>query len=108
MGARGFGDTSSATGCIQKDPGKALLHLHFAGVAAKLAGNLEQKLIRRGRATPVGTLLPVPGSVTGKSGGEARPDCKSRPIDALRGQNVLIESTSGAIGREGRGQCATW
>ena len=80
-------------------PWQGLAPLHFAGVAAKLAANLEQRLSEEA-STPVGTLLPVPGSVTGKS--EAKLGGLQKDLDALKGQNVLIESTAGAWA-EGRG-----
>ena len=79
-------------------PWQGTAPLHFAGVAAKLAGNLEARLSEEAGG-PVGHLLPVPGSTTGKA--DARLAGLQKDIDALRGQNVLIESTAGSWG-EGR------
>ena len=65
--------------------------LHFAGVAAKLAGNLEQRLSEEA-GQPVGALLPVPGSTTGKA--DAKLAGLQKDLDSLRGQNILIESVA--------------
>ena len=66
--------------------------LHFAGVTAKLAANLEQRLSEEAGG-PVGHLLPVPSSTTGKANSKLAG--LQKDLDALRGQNVLIESTAG-------------
>ena len=47
-------------------PWAGIAPLHFAGVTAKLAGNLESRLGEEAGG-PVGHLLPVPGSTTGKA-----------------------------------------
>ena len=80
-------------------PWQGIAPLHFSGVTAKLAANLEQRLSEEA-GQPTGSLLPVPGSTTGKA--DSKLAGLQKDLDALRGQNVLIESTAGNWS-EGRG-----
>ena len=78
-------------------PWHGLAPLGWATSSGNLAANLEDRLSQESGG-PVGYLLPVPTDSSPKDDGTGPLDMLRKDINALKGQNVLTETTAAAWG----------
>ena len=78
-------------------PWHGISPLGWASSSGNLAANLENRLEQESGG-PVGYLLPVPTDSSPKEDGTGPLDMLRKDINALKGQNVLTETTAAAWG----------